>query len=291
MIDARNRIADGAEAVRRECSKLLSMNRYNCRTQFYDAVGFILFKFSMDGKEKANSEGFVVDLPTLSAFEKETFTSREKLSNAVPAAITSDSDVSDIDEANLRLIQDLPHKFPNLVVNIEYPVTIVDDVGDQTRYNGGDKRVPDSYIRKETNSLISLSLVLLTEYTRSGSTRHFLKCSKRSLQSVMVIDIALRAIILRSLEQRLDPLENYILGNVYFLSAEVPAAEKDTSAVLALRLEESKFKRLKKKLSMSKKRYIREEISIDEERANRHTTLSDDIFDDDDIFSIPMQEN
>lgn len=291
LLEAQNRIADGAEAVRKECSKFLSTNRYNCRKQFYDAVGFMLFKFSIEGKIKANREGFVIDMPDLSDLERDTYISREKFNNTVPAAYTSDNEDLEIDEAKLRLIQDLIQKYPNLVVNIEYPVHIIDDVEGQEIRNATERIVPECYNIKETNSLISLSLVFLTEYTRSDSSGHFLRCSRKSLHAVLVIAIALRATVLRSLGQRMDPFESYIVGNVYFASSEVPDTKKDTSTILSFRLEESNMKRLKQKLSISKKRYLREEILNAEEVANHNTRACDTIFDDDDIFCIPIQEN
>lgn len=287
LIEAQNRIADGAEAVRKECSKCLSTNRYNCRTQFFDAVGFILFKFLMDGKDKATRDGFVINLPDLSNFEKENFMSMEAFSNAIPAAYTSQSGSFETDEANIRLIQDLIQTFPNLVVHVEYPVKIVDDIGGQTRDSGAEKVVPDSYTRKETNSLISLSLVILTEYTRSGNSGQFLKCSKKSLHSVIMIALALRSTILRSLKQSMGPLESYILGNVYFSSTEVPSGNKDNSAVVSFRPEESNTKGLSKKLSMSKKKYLKELTVFDEEREHHDIRPRESIFDDDDIFCIP----
>lgn len=286
--NAQNSIAQGAEAVRKACSKFLSLNRYNCRQQFFEAIGFILYKFKVHGKEHANQEGFFLRVPTLSSREKEAFTSRENFNNAVPTTlISTENEGSRIDDINLRFVQDLIQQFPNLTAKLEYPVRIDDDA-DRRRHNESERNIPESYLRKDNTSLVSLSLVILTEYTRSVNSRAFLASSKKSLHAVIVVAMSIRGLILRSLGDRVDAFQSYALGNVYFAEDDVPSLLKHISTFISFRSEDSNVKRLKKKLSISKKRYLSEEcLNRESEEGIEREEIENWYNDEDDIFSIP----
>lgn len=287
---AQKKIEDGSEAARKRCSSYLTTNRFNCRQQFFDAIGFILYKFNMVGEEKAKAEGFKLDMPSLSWNEKEVFLSREKFNRSIPSADTQQgSDLSDIAEGNMRKAQDITQMFPNLIVKLEYPVRIIDSPdGRRQRDTSEDVNVPSSYVRKETISLISLSLVLLTEYTRSGDSAHFLSMSKKSIHAVIAIAMALRALILRTMKQKPDNFESYVLGNVYFHKDGIEENLKAISSTMCFQSEESNINRMNKKLSITKKRYIEEGL-LDESDGDAGEDVGAlfDNDDDDDIFRIP----
>ena len=86
--EGQEKITQGAEAMRKKVSKQLSTNRCNCRQQFCEAIGFILYTLKKDGKEDAIKKGFAVEVPMLSAQEKEIFESRDRFNSSIPTART-----------------------------------------------------------------------------------------------------------------------------------------------------------------------------------------------------------
>ena len=229
----------------------------------------------MDGAQKARDQGFVLQLPELSDSEKQVFSSREEFANAVPKSrVMQGGEDSDVHDTNLRKVQDMVCSFPNLIVKLAYPVRIIDNDGDYQQSGEQRQEVPLNYNRTEAVSLISLSVALLTEYTRSGQSRNFFRRSESSMQAIIVLAMSLRALVLKSTNVDLSPFENFVLGNVYFDEADVPREFKGISTILAFQKEESNVSRLKKKLTISKKTYLEEEAMKNEQELEEENCVS-----------------
>ena len=144
--EAQEKITQGAEAMRKRVSKQLSPNRFTCRQQFCEAIGLMLNTFKKDGKEDAIKKGFAVEVPMLSAQEKDIFESRDIFNSSILTARTLEGgNESEVHETNLRELQDMAERFPCLVLKLKYPVTIVED-GSGSGNMEGNQEIPNKYI-------------------------------------------------------------------------------------------------------------------------------------------------
>lgn len=291
LSDAKDVIAHGAHLVRKSYSNVLSQNRCNARERFFDALGFVLYKIKKLGKDTAQTEGFSIKLPAMTDDEVKILEDQVTFNQVVrAAAVTEGQTESDTDHVNQLQLKQIIQHFPNLVVPISYKITVekADEQGvSEGNGEGIDTSVPDHFVHEESVNLISLGIVILTEFTRKTDAIAFMSSSKKSLRAVVCVAIALRALISRSLNESICSFEQYVLGNVYLLIDEVPHELKDSSTVMSFITDESNKTRARNRLTITRKQYINMKTR-ESEQTTRSGTLQDDLEDSlEDIFSIP----
>lgn len=139
-------------------------------------------------------------------------------------------------------------------------------------------------------NLIQLSLILLTEYTRSLTSTVFLRSSEKSVQAVVIIAFALRGLICRTTEKTLMGIDRFLLGNVFFSESDIPSGLLEVSTIMAFTDDRPNKNRLESKLKISTKEY--KEMQMTHATPNEDQPQSEDEFEmeSDEIFNVLSDE-
>lgn len=295
QLQAKSEISAGAQAVRKYYSNFFSQNRCSARECFYDTIGFLLYYIRKHGVETASGKGFRIDISEMTSEENAACNSSTKFNATVEGAdVGSNNGIENADRRNRELLDRLMLRFPCLSFTIYYEVVVEDDV-DRREHNSltsnTDRLVPKTISRSEKVNLISLSTIVLTELTRAGTGHGFLRTCNRSLQSVLVVAMAFRALICKTLGKSISAFEDFVLGKVYLVHEDIPSSGVGEATVIAFLQDESNRKRLQKKLRISMKQYMLDK-GEGLETLSSAGEVEDDIMENgcDDIFQIPTDE-
>lgn len=231
--------------------------------------------------------------------EVSILTTSEKFRSTVRATTTAEKSYDDDSEndLNMEVLDALTNIFPSLTITCSYNLSIdntnVDrthDDGERDNIEGQEdscESIPGTWRKKDNINLIQLSLIFLTEYTRSMTSGVFLRSSQKSVQAVIVIAFALRDLICRTLEDPLRSIERYILGNVYFCELEIPSDLLEFSTILAFTDDKSNRNRLESKLKITAKEYRAMKLVQTGQSEEQPESEDDFEMEGSDIFHLP----